>query len=340
MALRERLVQATEEEAKAILGLLEHQYNIECWVDHDSLTAIVEDGRVGFEFWASFLDKWRESVETVSWRPQLRAELQAIDQGRIPDTIGPQPWLLEIALIIERCDLVDALLVAGVQPTIFCVESLCGMAHRPELIRAVLDRAEIEEEELSWLLGADILLFTLPYLGKFSHDALKANCAFCDMELLHIQLGVSFEDPRDLLAALDAPLDRHAPEMHFLAKHAICDQEVLVSSQRSVWYWILYATAEERQRVINGAPALAECLRELLICGRIEGQLEWTNERLLELVNLPPGIACTLLAASRYTAACDELVFWGPRSGELRTLITADLWDGRLEQGWILSLFP
>jgi hypothetical protein len=293
------------------------------WTDVDSLTAIVESREHHpVACWALQLDSWRAEVEQVDWRPQLCSELRAIDQGHVPPSVGPTKWLLEAAIVLERCDLIAAILAKGTNPD-NCVHLLENLGHRPEIIRMILDHVLDIEKGLSSLLYQEILIYTLPYLGGISHDVLRENCWFDDMEALHNALGVSFEDPAFILKALEQPSRIQLSSMRFLAKHAVRTKDVIRMARESIWYWVLFSTEEERQTLVDTAPALRDYILEWLdkgTCATLP-KLEWTIAQLVQLIELPFGVIRSLMSYSRHNDVCREITFWHRRTHALREFL-------------------
>lgn len=300
------------------------------WMYWSNLSDI-RDSYVNFSMgeWVHHFDDWREATRGVQWRAQLHAELEAIDQGRVPETIGPEPWLLCVALFTERCDLADALLEAGAVPDGLCIGELADLAHKPELIRAVLSKAvEIPLYWLSSLLGSDVIAFTLPYLNGFSLETLKQSCRYEDLKTLHEATGVSLDDPNMLfdIFTMSRVCFASVESVRYIASHVALTEEVLNESRKCFWYWVLYATEEERQAVLASAPALAPHVSRWFDDpdNARDDRIEWNEACLRELPDLPAGVAFTLLRHTGPNDACRTFAFCRRRTRALRALLIAD----------------
>jgi hypothetical protein len=121
------------------------------------------------DYWetAAQLGLWRVATKDVSCTASSRRSTRGA-------TVGPQSWLLGIALELVHCDLVDALVAAGARLEVGGARALKGLSSKPDLIRTVLGATDrLEDDWLLHLLDRHIIVFALPCLTGFAPETLK-----------------------------------------------------------------------------------------------------------------------------------------------------------------------
>jgi hypothetical protein len=306
------------------------------WIIADSIIDAMEaysddplggDGRRPDRF---VLDAWCEMSALVSWRPQMVHEFEQMYQGIIPDSIGPQDWLLSYAIPNDLISLVSALLAAGLPVRKKHIQSA-----KKKLLPLLLSKMDIKESDLPVLLDPRVLPYALPYLGSYA-TLLARHCPIHGLRNLK-ENGFDISDHGQMIKALNY-LEYHAlSTMTYLRDNTICTSDVLEVARETAWYWILYASEEERQEVLDSARSwrpLIEIMYDNGLRNYPRSQAEiWCDNHcgaFEDLVNLPAGVVRSIFHSRKFKPFPIGAVAW--RDQTLRMLLEQK--DELIDKPW------
>lgn len=310
------------------------------WVFADSLVGVMDayqtHSRRADRLDLKMAKKWYKRASKASWRPQLVSEFQQLDQGIVPDTVGVQSWLLLLALETRRTELVKTLLDRDdvvVESEHVMSASVAG--NWTELLPLVLKKATIMEKDLRWLTGTELLPYTLPYLAQHS-TLLAAKCDPSHLRNLK-ENGIDISDHNNMIRALN-DVDHTIETMLYLRDNTDITPDVLETARESVWYWILYASEDERQALLEQSGSWRPLIELVLVDGVWYGDKsrtavrEWNENNsgdFMDLIRMPPGVVRSILLLRMFQPAPRMTLPWP--NDELRDLLTR---KGELMRRW------
>jgi hypothetical protein len=300
------------------------------WVTADSITEALRifanepfDGVIDVDRAPCFMafPKWREMSARASWRPQMVREFQLLDQGILPDSVTPHPWLLEAAITYGPDSLVLALLAVDV-----LVEGKHIRIAKTELLPALLSKMDIKEKDLRDLTSSRVLPYALPYLGQYA-TLLAKYCPVRSLRDLKAN-GLDISDHGNMIRAL-CERSCSLEIMTYLRDNTTLTPDVLDTAHETAWYWVLYADEEERQAILDSARSWRPLIELMYADGlmndyhkprtRAEQWCENHDGAFEDLVNLPAGIVRTIFHLRKLRLYPRGALAW--RDGTLRALL-------------------
>jgi hypothetical protein len=245
------------------------------------------------------------------WRTELQASIRELDSGVVPCGLQGHTYsrLLWFAIELERCDLVENILQQHPKVDSNC---LTALKDKIDVLKSVapliISHTNVSKvsRKLSILLDKQLLHYSIPFLGNTPKNAIVESC---DAENVHHvvasglctyeEVGTSFRnifECRYMSGYLTHRTVELARTMPALPQFVELAQSIL--GYQFCWYWVLYASQEERGQVLANTHhlrhhvqcAMSDTLRPIIGV--------WTLDMLHELPVLPTDIACWILVRS------------------------------------------